>query len=116
LGSAKAKSGRTFFLPPRGLEEYEKYFKEMLPVIGKTNVKGLLVGKVGLGGNPNQYIMFALFDSFTDLAQIGPAFTKGSAEMKIAPMPPGIATHMEYRVLRYAPDLSIQQAEPKPAK
>jgi len=108
MGTTDVAPGRT--------EEYEKYFKEMLPVIGKTNVKGLLVGRVGLGGNPNQYIMFAMIDSFTDLAQFGPAFTKASAEMKIAPMPPGIATHMEYRVLRYAPDLSIQPAEPKPAK
>jgi len=88
----------------------------MLPVIGKTKVKGMLVGKVGLGGNPNQYIMFALFDSFTDLAQFGAVFTKTSAEMKIAPMSPRIVTHMEYRVLRYAPDLSIQSGEPKPAK
>jgi hypothetical protein len=47
---------------------------------------------------------------------IGAAFTKTSAEMKIAPMSPGIAMYMEYRVLRYAPDLSIQPAEPKPAK
>ena len=101
---------------PGRTEEYEKYSKEGLPVIRKTNVKGMLVGRVGLGGNPNQYITFVMFDSFTDLDQFGAAYTKAAAEAKLAPTPPGIVTNTEWTTVRYVPELSIQPAASKAAK
>ncbi len=62
---------------PGRTAEYEKMLKEnLLPVVGKTNVKGFLVSKVGLGGDPNEYLSLALFDSFADLEKFRAVFEK----------------------------------------
>jgi hypothetical protein len=103
-------------IAPNRTEEYEKYSKESLSVMRKTNAKGMLVGRVGLGGNPNRYIAYVLFDSFTDLSQFPAAYAKAAAGAKLAPMPAGIVMQTEWTTMRYVPELSIQPAAPKPAK
>jgi len=76
----------------------------------KTNAKGFLVSKSGLGGDPYGYLGLAFFDSFADLAQFPEAFRKASAEAKLAPMPTGVVMRAEYTVIRFVPELSIQPA------
>ncbi|MCI0392803.1 MAG: hypothetical protein MOB07_29075 [Acidobacteria bacterium] len=105
-------------ITPGRTAEYEKGLKEnLLPVIGKTNVKGFLVSKVGLGGDPNEYLALALFDSFADLEKFRAVFEKAAAEAKLGPPPAGILTHTEWAVFRYVPELSlapvVQKAENK---
>jgi hypothetical protein len=105
---------------PGRTAEYEKSQKELLTVLGKTNIKGILTAKVGGGGNPNQYISLNLFDSFADMNQLGAAFRKAATEaninsQQIAP-PAGVVVHTERTVMRYLPELSIQAPAGKTAK
>lgn len=88
-------------------EEFEKGAKAMVAVIGMTNAKAVLTGKTALGGNPNDYYMFIAFDSFADLGNFIPAFTKAMAEAKIAPET-GVVMHEEIATYSLAPELSIQ--------
>jgi len=97
---------------PGRSEEFEKNAKPALAVLGKTNIKGLLTGRVGMGGNPNQYYMLALFDGFSDLMTFMPAFAKASAEAKLAPQPAGVVTHEDVTTFIYAPELSQAPAQP----
>ena len=73
-------------------EEFEKSAKALVAVIGKTNAKAILTGKIALGGNPNDYYMFIAFDSFADLGNFVPAFAKAMAEAKLAPET-GVVVH-----------------------
>src|SRR5205823_3323012 len=52
---------------PGHIAAYRANLKAMSAVIAKTNAKGLLVSQVGLGGDPNEFMVVALFDSFTDI-------------------------------------------------
>jgi hypothetical protein len=106
----------TTSVAPGRTDEYEKGCKELVAAVGKTNAKGVLVSKTGLGGDPNEYRMFVLFDSFADLGNFPAAFTKASAEVKLIPMPAGIVMHTEWSVFRHVPELSIQAAAPKSEK
>jgi hypothetical protein len=105
----------TTSVAPGRTEDFEKNFKEVVAVIGKTNAKGVLTAKAGLGGNPNEYTTLVLFDSFADLEKFVPAFTKAAAEAKLAPQT-GIVTHQEMAAISNIPELSIQPAAPKAAK
>jgi hypothetical protein len=99
----------TFEIAPGRTDDFEKKIKAVVAIIGKTNAKGVLTGKVGLGGNPNEYSMLVLFDSFADLEKFGPAFSKAMGEAKLAPQT-GIVMHTEYIVIHNIPELSIQPA------
>jgi len=98
---------------PGHVAEFIKSTKEGAAVMAKTNAKGVLVGQVGLGGNPNEFISLVLFDSFADLAGFPQAFAKAAAEAKLAPAPAGTVAHSEWSVTRYVPELSIIPAPPK---
>jgi hypothetical protein len=106
----------TTSVAPGRTADYEKHSKELLPVMGKTNVKGMLVRRVAFGGDPNKYLSLVLCDSFTDMDQFGPAFTKAATEAKLAPQPAGIVMHSERTIVRYVPELSIQPSAQKTAK
>jgi hypothetical protein len=103
---------RTSVTPGRDAD-YVKGLKELVSVVGKTNAKGVLVSKVGLGGDPNEYIALVLFDSFADIEAFFQSFVKAAAEAKLAPAAAGVAAHTEWAVYRYVPELSIQ---PPPMK
>lgn len=90
-------------------EEYEKNAKIMNEVLKKAKIKGFMAGRVGLGGNPNQYYFFALFDSFADMKAFGPALQKARSETKL-PDETGIVQHVEYAMYSHVPELSIQAA------
>jgi hypothetical protein len=106
---------RTGVAPGR-TDEYEKGSKELLAVLGKTNARGILVARVGLGGNPNEYITFVLFDSFADIGNFPAAYAKAAAEAKLVPIPAGVVIHTEWAAIRNVPELGIQPAKPNPAK
>jgi hypothetical protein len=86
--------------------EYEKAVKEVSAVAAKTNAKCYLMGKVVMGGNPNEYLTYIGVDSFADLEKFGQAFYKGLAEAKLPPES-GIVMWSEIFLLREAPELSI---------
>jgi hypothetical protein len=88
--------------------EYEAASKAFMGVIGKTNAKGFLTFKLGLGGDPNEYTTLVPFDSFADLSQFEPAFMKALGAAKLAPETAGIVVHRKYEIVRFIPELSIE--------
>ena len=97
----------TMSVAPGRTDDFIKNAKELLAVIKKTNAKAVLTASVGLGGNPNDFIMFVVFDSFKDLGQFPKSFEKAMANTKLTPQT-GVTTHVEYTVLKAAPELGIQ--------
>ena len=90
-------------------EKYEKDTRVIKEIMKKIGAKSFLTGRVGVGGNPNQYYFFVLLDSFADLQSFGMAFEKAVSETKMPDMT-GIVQQMEYTMYSYAPELSIQPA------
>jgi hypothetical protein len=90
-------------------EDFKKGLKEVVNAIGKTNIKGILIGKVGLGGNLDEYIMFILYDSFKEMANNEPAVQKELAAANLTPLT-GVVYYRESEVLVRVPELSIQPA------
>ncbi len=95
------------------MEDFVKATKDLSAVIAKTNAKGVLVSRIGLGGNPNEFITLVLFDSFDDIGKFAEAFAKASAEAKLTSEPAGTVANSEWRVYRYAPEMSIIPAPQK---
>ena len=106
-------------IAPGRTADYEKWVKEhTLPLTKKTNVKGVLVGKTFLGGDPNEYHVLALIDSYAEIDKFQTSYAKAAAELKLSPVPPpGVFARREFLVVRYMPELSIrpesQKAESK---
>ena len=80
-----------------------------MDAIGRTNVKGVLIGKVGLGGSLDEYIMHVLYDSFTEMTNNEPALQKELAAAEFTPLS-GIVYYRESQVFVRIPELSIQPA------
>ena len=112
-----ATSIRTIITPGR-TAEWEKYIKESnLPAAKKADSKGVLVGKVVLGGDTNEYRAYLLFDSYADGVKFSQASSKAKSEMNLATAPPaGVVAHTETMVVRYVPELSIRPEPQKTAK
>jgi len=90
-------------------EDFKKGLKEAVDAIGKTDIKGVLIGKVGIGGNLNEYIMYILYDSFTEMANNAPAVQKELAAADLTSLT-GVVYYMESEVLVRIPELCIQPA------
>ena len=103
---------------PGRVPEWEKGFKEnLLPVVQKAGLKGLLTGRIAFGGNTNEFRALLMFDSYADLGQFQAAYPKAAAELKLSPTaPPGIVAQTEFLVARYVPELSIRPEPQKAAK
>ncbi len=103
---------------PGRAAEYEKFAKEnLLPVNQKAGGKGVLTGKVVMGGDPNEYRTLLLFDSYADGVKFEMARAKAAAELKLSPvMPAGVLANIEITVVRPVPELSIQPAAQKAAQ
>ena len=99
----------TISVAPGRKDEYIKNSKELIAAVGKTNAKAVLTGNVGLGGNPNEFIIFVAFDSFADLGQFPQSMGKVMETTKLTPET-GVTTHVEYMVVKMAPELGIQPA------
>ena len=94
---------------PGRAEDFEKSAKVAMAAIGRTNVKGVLIGKVGLGGNLDEYILHVLYDSFTEMTNNEPAIQKELAAVDLTPST-GAVYYRESEVLVRVPELSIQPA------
>jgi len=103
----------TVNVTPGRIADYEKSLNDLSAMLAKTNAKGVLVSKVGLGGDPNSYITLALFDNWADVDKFPAAFAKASADAKLAPPAAGIVAHAEWRVYRFVPELSVIPAAQK---
>lgn len=64
-------------------DDFKKGLKKVVDALGKTKVKGVLIGKVGFGGNMDQYIMSVFYDSFKDMAANEPAIQKELAALDL---------------------------------
>ncbi len=100
---------------PGRVPEWEKGFKEnVLPIVQKAGVKGMLTGRIVFGGIPSEFRALLLFDSYADIGKFQAAYGKVAAELKLSPTaPPGIVAQNEFLVARYVPELSIR---PEPQK
>ncbi len=105
----------TNYVAPGREPEFERNSKEIMAIVAKTNAKGFMTSKLGLGGNPNQYSTLVPFDSFSDMGQFAPAFAKAVATAKLSPEA-GIVTHREYEVIREISELSFEAPAQPAAK
>ena len=105
---------RRITVAPGRIADFEKYAKEMVPVMGKTNAK-ILVARVANGGDINEYWQSLICDSFADLGQVSAALGKATTDAR-APLPAGIVTHVEASTWRTVPELSIQPPAQKTTK
>jgi hypothetical protein len=92
---------------PGHVSAYTSNLKALTAVIAKTNAKGVLVSQTGLGGDPNEFNIVVLFDSFADLDRFPAEFGKAATAAKLPPEAAGVVTRTNYRVIRYQPELSI---------
>ena len=90
-------------------EDYKAQLKKVVGAIGKTNVKGILVGKVGIGGNMDQYIVNIFFDSFKDMMENQPAMEKELDALKLKPLT-GIVSSRESSIFMQMRELCILPA------
>jgi hypothetical protein len=97
----------TMTIAPGRAADYEKNLKIATAIAAKIGVKGVWVASVGLGGNPNEYRILFLFDSFADLQQFSPPFFQAISEVGLNPQT-GIVNSVEYAVYGYHPELGIQ--------
>jgi hypothetical protein len=84
-------------------------------LVKKTNAKGMYINRVGLGGNPNEYLVFVPFDSFEELGKFAAARNKAAAELKTPPPVAGLVLDEQWAVYRYVSELSIAPAPAKAA-
>jgi hypothetical protein len=91
--------------------EFERNSKEVMNIIRKTNAKGFMTSRLGLGGNPNTFTTLVPFDSFADMANFEPAFIKALADAKLSPEA-GVVVHREYEVISAIPGLSLEPTQP----
>ncbi len=90
-------------------EDYKTELKKVVGAVGKTKVKGVLVGKVAFGGNMDQYIINVLFDSFKDMMENQPAIQKEMAALDLKPLT-GIVSSRKSEVFIRIPELCILPA------
>lgn len=90
-------------------EEFKKGIKKAISAIGKTDVKGVYIGKVGWGGNLDEYIMFILYDSFEEMVNNQTAIDMELAEADLASLD-GVTKYRESEVLVRVPELCFEAA------
>ncbi len=95
--------------------EWEKFVKESdLPAAKKAGIKGMLVSRVVLGGDRNEYHTLFLTDSYVGGARFAEAAAKAKAELNLPTAAPvGVVAQAETLTVRYVPELSIQPAAQK---
>ena len=114
-GTPHAKFGynNVITIAPGRTAEYESYVKnDLLPIMQKSYPQGVLVSKVLLGGNGNEYRVLIPVDSFADLER-GLLATAQEGFAKAQQKSAGIVLHAENSIFRYVPELSISPSAPK---
>jgi len=92
---------------PGRREDFIKGFKPIVDAIGKTNVKGVLIGQVGFGGNLDEYITYVLYDSFTEMTNNDPVIQKELAAIDLTPLN-GVVYYRDSEVMVRIPELCIE--------
>lgn len=90
--------------------EFRNGIKRVMTAIDKTDVKGVLLGRVGLGGNLDQYILTVLYDSFADMMQNQPAVQRELAATDLTTMN-GVVYYRESEIMTRVPELCLQEVE-----
>lgn len=88
--------------------EFDTYFmNEFMPAFKKTDVKGLLMHQLMMGGDPHEYVMLVPIDNWADIDKGHPvARAMGmDAWKKLRDRMPGSIT--DITVMRFMPTLSI---------
>ena len=101
--------------PGRALD-YESIIKtDFLPALKKADLKGVLVSRVAFGGDTNQYVVIALYDSFAEIGKGSPLVRALGQEgaNRLSQKTAGIVLRTENAVWRYVPELSLPQPAPK---
>ncbi len=97
----------TIGIAPARDEDFKKGMKKVINALGKTKIKGLLVGKVGLGGNLDQYIMSVFYDSFKEMMANEPAIQKELAALDLKSLD-GVVYYRDSEVYVRIPELCMQ--------
>jgi hypothetical protein len=92
---------------PGRAAEFEAGVKQVVSTWSQVGVKGLYINKIGYGGNLDEYMACAFFDSFTEMAAAVPKFEQKMAEAQIAPSS-GVVYYRTSEVWVRVPELSIQ--------
>ena len=100
----------TIGIAPGKDPEFKNGIKKVMTAIDKTDVKGVLLGRVGLGGNLDQYVLTVLYDSFANIMQNQPAVQKELAATDLTPMN-GVVYYRESEIMARVPELCLQEAE-----
>jgi len=87
--------------------DFEKAITSVMELVKKSNAKGAYAAQTVIGGNPNDYYILVLLDSFTDMEEYMQSISKEMAQAKLPDMT-GVVTEMEYKMYSYMPELSIQ--------
>lgn len=114
--TVKIGVGARVSVAPARAAEYEKGLKEnLLPLVKKTNAKGMYINRVGLGGNPHEYLVFVPFDSFEEIGKFAAARNKAAAELKTPPAVIGLVLDEKWAVYRFVQELSVAPTPQKTA-
>ena len=99
-------------IAPFRTQEYEEISKNFtLSWLRKGESNGFLMGKVGFGGDNNEYFGMFLLDSFAGIDKWGISLVKAATSggsSGAAPKLAGIVLSQESAVYRYVPELSIR--------
>lgn len=96
----------TIGIAPGRDQEFKNGLKKVVDAIGKTKVKGVLIGKVGFGGNMDQYIVSVFYDSFKEMTENEPAIQKELAKLDLSSLT-GVIYYRESEVLVRVPEMCI---------
>lgn len=96
----------TIGVTPGREADFENGAKMVVKALGKTDIKGILLGRVGLGGNLDEYIMFSLYDSFQEMTANEPAVQKELAALDLSALA-GAVKYRKSEVLVRIPELCV---------
>lgn len=88
-------------------EDFKKGIKKVIDAMGKTNVKGVVIGQVGHGGNMDDYIMFVFYDSFKEMLDNEPAIQREFSKADLTSLT-GVVTSRESEVFVRIPELCFE--------
>ena len=88
-------------------EDFKKVAKKAVEAMGKTKVKGILVGKVGIGGKLDEYIMDVFYDSYKEMFDNEPAVQKELAAADLSSAS-DVVYYRDSEVLVRIPELCVQ--------
>jgi hypothetical protein len=99
---------RIYTVAPGREADFEKHHRNVSEALKNTDLKGLTVARVAIGGNLTEYRSVAWFDSYADIPKLNGA--RRNTEEAVGPWPAGVITHVEGSTFRAVPEASILPA------